>query len=164
MYKAYTTRVGSGPLPTELNDEVGEFIRKRAWEYGTTTGRARRIGWFDAVAGRYSQRINGFTSLVLTRLDVLDGFPSVKICVGYRADGKTLDHFPGKTSLLERCQPIYEEMPGWDRPTAGATEMAQLPKEAVAYTKRLEELVGGPFHMISTGPHRDETVVLQRMI
>ncbi|MCZ6866216.1 MAG: adenylosuccinate synthase [Chloroflexi bacterium] len=164
VFKAYCTRVGSGPMPTEMQDETADKLRERAWEYGTTTGRARRIGWFDAVAGRYSQRINGFTSLVLTRLDVLDGFPSVKICVGYRVDGKAVDHFPGSTGLLERCQPVYEEMPGWDRPTAGATEMAQLPKEAVAYVKRLEDLIGCSFHLISTGPHRDETVALQRMI
>ena len=164
VFKAYCTRVGSGPLPSEMHDDKADVLRERAWEYGTTTGRARRIGWFDTIAGRYSRQINGFTSLVLTRLDVLDGFPSVKICVGYRVNGRDIDHFPGNTSLLEQCQPLYEEMPGWDKPTGGATDIAQLPKEAVAYVKRLEELLGCPFHLISTGPHRQETIQLQPLM
>ena len=130
VFKAYCTRVGSGPFPTEMQDERADELRERAWEYGTTTGRARRIGWFDAVAGRYSQHINGFSSLVLTRLDVLDGFPSVKICVGYEMDGELLDHFPASATLLQRCRPVYEEMPGWTEPTEGATSMEQLPAEA----------------------------------
>ena len=164
VFKAYCTRVGSGPFPTEMQDERADELRERAWEYGTTTGRARRIGWFDAVAGRYSQHINGFTSLVLTRLDVLDGFPSVKICVGYEVDGELLDHFPASATLLQRCRPVYEEMPGWTEPTEGATSMEQLPAEAAAYVGRLEELIGCEFHLISTGPHRDETIMLQPMI
>ncbi len=164
VFKAYSTRVGSGPMPTEMTDETSDMLRELAWEYGVTTGRARRIGWFDAVAGRYSHRINGFTSLALTRLDVLDGFSSVKICVGYRVDGEPLDHFPSNAGVLERCEPVYEEMPGWNSPTAGATELAQLPTEAVAYVRRLEELIGCSFHLISTGPHRNETVLLERMI
>ena len=164
VFKAYCTRVGSGPMPTEMMDKTATELRERAWEYGTTTGRARRIGWFDAVAGRYSQQINGFTSLVLTRLDVLDGFPSVKICVGYEVDGKEFDHFPGNIGLLQRCKPVYVEMPGWSEPTAGATNMEQLPKEAVAYIERLEGLIGCQFHLISTGPHRDETIMLKQII
>ena len=164
VFKAYCTRVGTGRLPTEMLDNTADVLRERAWEYGTTTGRARRIGWFDAVVGRYSHRINGFTSLVLTRLDVLDGFPSVKICVGYQVNGKATDRFPGSSSLLEQCEPIYEEMPGWDKPTAGTTNESQIPKEARAYVKRLEELVGCPIHLISTGPHRDETIQLQPIL
>ena len=164
VFKAYCTRVGSGPFPTEMLDKRADELRERAWEYGTTTGRARRIGWFDAVAGRYSQHINGFSSLVLTRLDVLDGFPSVKICVGYEVDGEMLDHFPSGATLLQRCRPVYEEMPGWTEPTEGATSIEQLPAEAAAYVRRLEELIGCEFHLISTGPHRDETIMLREMI
>ncbi len=158
VFKAYSTRVGAGPLTTEMEDETGDMLREKAWEYGTTTGRARRIGWFDAVAGRYSALVNGFTSLVLTRLDVLDGFPTIKVCVGYEVDGKAIDHFPASISVLERCRPVYEELSGWDRPTASATEMSQLPPEAVAYVQRIEELVGCTAHIISTGPSRWETI------
>ena len=164
VFKAYCTRVGSGPFPTEMLDEQADELRERAWEYGTTTGRARRIGWFDAVAARYSQHINGFSSLVLTRLDVLDGFPSVKICVGYELDGELLGYFPSGATQLQRCKPVYEEMPGWSDPTEGATRMEQLPAEAAAYVGRLEELIGCEFHLISTGPHRDETIMLKPMI
>lgn len=164
VFKAYCTRVGSGPFPTEMLDERADELRERAWEYGTTTGRARRIGWFDAVAARYSQHINGFSSLVLTRLDVLDGFPSVKICVGYELDGELLGYFPSGATQLARCKPVYEEMPGWSDPTEGATRMEQLPVEAAAYVGRLQELIGCEFHLISTGPHRDETIMLREMI
>jgi adenylosuccinate synthase len=122
------------------------------------------VGWFDAVAGRYSRLINGLTGLVLTRLDILDGFPSVKICVGYRASGKELHRFPANTGLLEQCQPIYEEMPGWDQPTASATSISQLPDNAVAYVQRIEELVGCPVQIISTGPSREETILIQPVI
>ena len=158
VFKAYTTRVGSGPLPTELLDEIGDAIRERAWEYGTTTGRPRRCGWFDAVAARYSVSINGFTSAILTRLDVLDGFTPVKICTSYRLDGKTIDRFPGSLSDLERCQPILEELPGWDKPTASATRLEHLPAQALAYVRRVEEIIGCPIDLISTGPHRHETI------
>ena len=160
VFKAYSTRVGAGPLTSEMENGIAEVLREKAWEYGTTTGRARRIGWFDGVAGRYSALVNGFTSVVLTRLDVLDGFSTLKICVGYEADGQAIDHFPASISLLERCKPVYEEMLGWDEPTASVTEMSQLPKQAVAYVKRIEELVGCPIHLISTGPHRWETTVV----
>ena len=161
VYKAYTTRVGEGPLPTELDDEIGDFIREKAWEYGTTTGRPRRCGWFDAVAARYSAGINGMTSLIITRLDVLDGISPVKICVGYRLNGEILDTFPTNSQLLTQCQPVYEDFPGWQNPTAGVTNIENLPPEAFNYIKRLEELVGCTVDMISTGPDRDESIVLK---
>ena len=160
VFKAYSTRVGGGPMPSEMHGDIAEGLREKAHEYGTTTGRARRVGWFDAVAGRYSQLINGFTALVLTRLDILDGFPSVKICVGYRVDGRELDRFPTNTSLLARCQPIYEELPGWDQPTARATSLSQLPSQAIAYVRRIEELVRCKVQIISTGPRREETILI----
>lgn len=151
-------------MPTEMQNSVGETIRERAWEYGATTGRPRRVGWFDAVAGRYSATINGFTALVLTRLDVLDGFPSVKVCVAYELDGARTTRFPSSAALVERCQPVYEELPGWDRPTASATRLDQLPPEAVQYVRRIEELVGCPVHLISTGPERHETIQIRPIL
>ncbi|MBI4201733.1 MAG: adenylosuccinate synthase [Chloroflexi bacterium] len=159
VFKAYTTRVGGGPLVTELNDATGDKIRELAWEYGATTGRPRRVGWFDGVAARYSANLNGFTSIVLTRLDVLDGFPSVKVCVGYQLDGKVVDRIPSNVAILARCQPVYEEFEGWDQPTASATEMEKLPPNALKYVHRLEELIGVPIDLISTGPRREETIV-----
>ncbi len=161
VFKAYCTRVGSGPIPTEMPTDIGVDIRERAWEYGTTTGRARRIGWFDAVVGRYSSRINGFTSAVLTRLDVLDGMPTVRICVGYKINGEIVEHFPSTTTLFEQCEPIYEDMDGWNEPTAGVTQLSQLPKEAMRYVKRLEELIECPIRLISTGPNREETIHIE---
>ena len=164
VFKAYSTRVGSGPMPTEMLGPAGDDLREKAHEYGTTTGRARRVGWFDAVAARYSRQINGFTGLVLTRLDILDGMDSVKICVGYRADGGELGRFPANTALLERCEPIYEKMPGWQEPTASATRAEQLPANALAYVRRIEELVGCEAQIISTGPSRGETIAMDRVI
>ena len=164
VFKAYSTRVGSGPMPSELQGEAAEELREKAHEYGTTTGRARRVGWFDAVAGRYSVTVNGFTGLVLTRLDILDGFPSVKICVGYRVDGQDVGRFPSNTSRLGQCEPVYEEMPGWDSPTASATRMEQLPENAVAYMKRIEELVGCQVKVVSTGPSREETILREPVV
>jgi adenylosuccinate synthase len=164
VFKAYCTRVGSGPMPSEMQGEMADGLREKAQEYGTTTGRPRRVGWFDAIAAKYSRMVNGFTGLVLTRLDILDGFPSVKICVGYRADGQDLDRFPANTNLLARCEPVYEEMPGWDRPTASATSLSQLPEKAVAYVKRIEELVGCRVQIISTGPARAETILLASVL
>ena len=161
VFKAYSTRVGSGPMPSEINDEEAEEIREKAQEFGVTTGRARRIGWFDSIAARYSQLVNGFTGLVLTRLDILDEFDSVKVCVGYEVDGKRVDRFPANTGLLARCEPIYEELPGWDQPTASATELSQLPENALAYVKRIEELVGCRVQIISTGPRREETIQVE---
>ena len=164
VYKAYSTRVGGGPMPTELFDDTGDKLREKGHEYGVTTGRTRRVGWFDAPAGRYSQQVNGFTGMVLTRLDILDGFASVKICVGYRAGGEEISRFPADTRLLEKCEPVYEEMPGWKEPTARATDLAQLPENARAYVRRIEELVGCPVQIISTGPGREETILVDTVI
>ncbi|MBM3940379.1 MAG: adenylosuccinate synthase [SAR202 cluster bacterium] len=164
VYKAYSTRVGAGPMTTELNDEVAHTIRERAWEYGTTTGRPRRVGWFDGVAARYSAMINGYTSAVLTRLDVLDGLPSIKVCVAYKLDGKRVNQFPSNPDAMERCKPILEEMPGWTRPTAGATKIKQLPAEALNYVRKLESLIGAPIDLISTGPRREESIAVRPII
>ncbi len=164
VFKAYSTRVGLGPLPTELMDETGDNIRELAQEFGATTGRPRRVGWFDAVAARYSGRVNGYTTAVLTRLDVLDGFHPVKICTAYELDGKVVDELPGSVALLDRCKPIFEEHPGWDNPTAGATSLDQLPKQAISYVERLQELIGCPVDIISTGPRRNETITVRQVI
>jgi adenylosuccinate synthase len=158
VYKAYCTRVGGGPMPTELFDETGELIRERAHEYGTTTGRARRCGWFDAVAARFSCRINGFTGAVVTRLDILDILPSLKICVGYELDGKVIDYFPASISALARCKPVYEELPGWQAPTTGVRDFDKLPAEARRYITRIEELIGCPVSLVCVGPERGEVI------
>lgn len=164
VFKAYSTRVGSGPFPTELLDETGKTIRELAQEFGTTTGRPRRVGWFDAVAARYSMQVNGYTSAILTRLDVLDGFDSVKVCTAYELDGEVTDRFPGGVAALARCKPVYENHPGWTTPTAGATELSSLPAEARSYVDRLQELIGCPIDVISTGPHRHQTVKVRSVI
>jgi len=140
VFKAYCTRVGGGPMPTELKDDIGEAIRQCAHEFGTTTGRPRRCGWFDGVVARFSARINGYTGLAITRLDVLDNFPKLKICTAYHLDGKTIDELPARTEDLERCQPAYEEMDGWMTPISGIRQYSHLPVEARRYIKRLEEL------------------------
>jgi adenylosuccinate synthase len=160
VFKAYCTRVGSGPMPTELEDETGTLIREQAHEYGTTTGRPRRCGWFDAVAARFSNRINGFTSIALTRVDILDTFPSLKICTGYKLDGNTIDYFPGSISALERCQPIYEELPGWQTGTSNIRQYEQLPAEARQYIDRLQELTSCPVSLISVGQEREQTIMV----
>jgi adenylosuccinate synthase len=165
VFKAYTTRVGTGPLPTELNDNTGETIRELAQEFGTTTGRPRRVGWFDAVAAKYSSLINGYTSAVLTRLDVLDGFETVRICTQYiNEDGEVTDDFPGGVAALEKARPVFEEMPGWDRPTASVRRYEDLPGGARDYVERIQELIGCPIDVISTGPHRDETVMVRQLM
>jgi adenylosuccinate synthase len=161
VFKAYSTRVGGGPFVTELLDEVGEEIRERAHEFGTTTGRPRRVGWFDAVAARYSTRMNGYNAMLLTRLDVLDGMDTIMICAAYELDGEIVHDFPGSAAALERCTPIYEEHRGWYKPTAGVNTLADLPSEALAYMTRLQELVGIPIDIISTGPHRHQTTVVR---
>jgi len=158
VFKAYCTRVGGGPMPTELKDEAGDLIRERAHEYGTTTGRPRRCGWFDAVAARYSTRINGFTGAVITRLDILDVFAQLKICVGYELDGARIDYFPSSVAALERCQPIYEELTGWQTPINDIREFEQLPDEARQYIAKLEELAGCPANLISVGPRREQII------
>jgi adenylosuccinate synthase len=158
VFKAYCTRVGSGPMPTELKDETGNLIREEAHEYGTTTGRPRRCGWFDAIAARFSNRINGFTGTAITRLDILDTFPSLKICVAYELDGHNIDYFPGNVATLERCQPIYEELAGWQTPTTNIREYEQLPPEAQQYLTRLEKLMSCPTNLICIGPDREQTI------
>jgi adenylosuccinate synthase len=164
VFKAYATRVGSGPFLTELFDDIGDGIRELAEEFGTTTGRPRRVGWFDSVVARYSTRINGYTSLVLTRLDVLDHLDTIRVCVAYELDGERVENFPGSSAILERCRPIYEDIPGWDSPTAGVTNVENLPKGARVYVDRLEELIGHPIDIISTGPYRHETIVVRKVI
>lgn len=161
VVKAYTTRVGAGTFPTELLDERGERIRERGHEYGTTTGRARRCGWLDAFALRYSVRVNGLTGLCIGHLDVLAGFETVNICVGYQKNGKALEHFPvGDVSLLDGCEPVFETLPGW--PEADwdkISHFSDLPANAQAYVRRIEEIAGVPAVLVSVGPRRDQTLV-----
>ena len=159
VFKAYCTRVGSGPMPTELTDEIGNLIREQGHEYGTTTGRPRRCGWFDAVAARFSTRINGFTRAAITRLDVLDILPSLKICVGYKLDEHTIDYFPANVAALGRCQPVYEELPGWQTPISDIRQYDQLPIQARQYLDRLEELISCPTSLISVGMRREQTII-----
>ncbi len=161
--KAYTTRVGSGPFPSELPTDqgVGKHLATVGHEFGTVTGRARRCGWFDAALLRRSVQINGLSGVCLTKLDVLDGLSSLKLCSGYTLDGKQIDVFPVGAEDAARCQPIYEEMPGWSETTVGAKTMAELPANARAYIERIEALIGVPIDMVSTGPDREETIVLR---
>jgi adenylosuccinate synthase len=157
--KAYTTRVGGGPFPTELSDNVGEQLRQRGQEFGATTGRPRRTGWFDAAALKRSIQLNGVSGLCITKLDVLDGVEAVKICVGYRIEGELSEILPVGAEELERCEPVYEELPGWKESTVGIKKYDALPKAARAYLQRIEALAGVPIDLISTGPERDETIV-----
>ena len=159
VVKAYTTRVGEGPLPTELVGEMGNRLRESGQEYGASTGRPRRCGWYDAVAVRFSARVSGIDALALTKLDVLDGIESISLCTGYRCDGRTLQDFPADLKLLAGCEPIYEQMPGWTEPTRGVQSYDRLPKAAQAYVRRLEEVTGVPAAIISTGSDREETIV-----
>lgn len=158
VFKAYCTRVGGGPMPTELIDETCDLIRERAHEYGTTTGRARRCGWFDAVAARHSTRINGFTGAAITRLDVLDILPHLKICVAYKLDGREIDYFPSSIAALSRCEPVYEELPGWQAPTSDIRKYEELPVQARQYIARLEELIACPISLICIGAEREQTI------
>jgi adenylosuccinate synthase len=159
IVKAYTTRVGAGPFPTELDDEIGRRLRKVGSEFGATTGRPRRCGWFDAVLLKRAVFSNSVTGLCLTKLDVLDGLAEIKICTGYRLDGKVQDTPPLLTDRFGECEPIYESVPGWSEATAGATAYSALPKEAKAYLKRIEELTQVPIDIISTGPSRDAVII-----
>ncbi len=158
IYKAYCTRVGNGPMPTDLEDSTGDRLREIAGEYGATTGRPRRCGWFDGVAARYSRRVNGFTGAIVTRLDILDTFPGLKICTAYRVDGRTIDYFPADISVLERCQPVYEELPGWMTPISDVREFSRLPQPARNYIRRIEELSGCRAKIISVGAAREQTI------
>ncbi len=162
IVKAYSTRVGAGPFPTELNDETGEFLRKQGNEYGATTGRSRRTGWLDIVAVRRAVQINSLSGFCMTKLDVLDGLKEVKLCVGYRMpDGREVDTTPLAAEGWEGIEPIYETMPGWSEITFGVKEHSKLPQAALNYIKRVEELTGVPVDIISTGPDRDETMILR---
>jgi len=161
VYKAYMTRVGAGPMPTELLDETGDILRGEgpAPEFGATTGRPRRCGWFDALASRYSVQVNGVTGAALTRLDVLDNFPAIQLCVAYDLDGERLDSFPSTTAALERATPVLEEAPGWRESTAGVRTFDDLPPNAQAYVKRIEELLTCPVDFVSVGPERDQVII-----
>ena len=159
--KAYTTRVGAGPFPTELFDEHGQHLGEKGHEFGATTGRPRRCGWFDAVAVKRACALSGVTGLCITKLDVLDGLESLKISVAYELDGHRIDYLPSGAEQLARCVPVYETMPGWSESTVGAMEWSALPSNARAYMERLAELAGTPIHVVSTGPDRRETMVLE---
>ncbi|MEZ5333129.1 MAG: adenylosuccinate synthase [Thermoanaerobaculia bacterium] len=159
VLKAYTTRVGEGPFPSELHDESGAYLRERGNEFGTTTGRPRRCGWLDLVAGRYACEVNGVETIALTKLDVLDGVEEIRLCVAYEIDGERVDRFPADVARLERAQPILETVPGWNEDTAGLLEFEDLPGAARAYVERVESEIGAPISLISTGPRREETIV-----
>ena len=159
--KAYTTRVGSGPFPTELHDETGRRLGERGHEFGTVTGRPRRCGWFDATMVRQAVKVGGVDGLVVTKLDVLDGLPTLKICTGYRVNGEVMKRLPASIAAQEAAEPIYDEMPGWAGSTRGARSYAELPAEAVKYIRRIEELVEAPVVLLSTSPERDDTIVLR---
>lgn len=159
--KAYTTRVGSGPFPSELNNPMGESLRAKGKEFGATTGRPRRCGWFDAVLVRYSVRVNHLTSLAITKLDVLDGFPEIDLCVGYQYEGKTIREVPSSLRSLEKCTPVFERFSGWTEPTTGVTSYHQLPKNAKVYLEAISEQVGCRVDIVSTSSKRGETIVLR---
>ena len=161
IVKAYTTRVGAGPFPTELFCDVGEHLGTKGHEFGATTGRPRRCGWFDAVLMRRSRQVNGLSSLCLTKLDVLDGLDELKICDGYEYKGERINVAPMGADALAQCEPIYETMPGWKESTVGSTKMSDLPQAAQNYVARLAELVGVPIDIVSTGPDRAETIVIR---
>jgi adenylosuccinate synthase len=157
--KAYTTRVGEGPFPTELLDATGEHIRTRGQEFGATTGRPRRTGWFDVVGVRYAVRVNGLQALALMKLDVLDEVDPIRVCTGYRYQSEILTEFPNETDILAACEPVYEEHPGWRQSTVGTLEEEKLPLACQRYLRRLEELSGIPITVISTGPKRSQTIL-----
>ena len=159
--KAYTTRVGSGPFPTELEDETGERLGVRGHEFGTVTGRKRRCGWFDAVLVRQSVAVSGITGIALTKLDVLDGFDEVRICTGYRLGETMLDHFPAHAADQALVKPVWETMPGWSETTAGARSWAELPAQAIKYIRRIEELIQCPVALVSTSPEREDTILVR---
>jgi len=159
--KAYTTRVGSGPFPTELDDDIGKRLGERGHEFGTVTGRARRCGWFDAVLVRQAVKVNGIRGIALTKLDVLDGMETLKVCTGYEIDGESTDHLPASTTQQARVKPVYQEMEGWSESTRGARSWADLPATAVKYIRRIEELIQAPVHLLSTSPEREDTIMVR---
>lgn len=158
--KAYVTRVGSGPFPTELLDADGEKLRQVGHEFGATTGRPRRCGWFDAMVVRYAVRVNGLTGVALTKLDVLNDFETIKVCTGYTFEGKPLTDLPANLAVFEKCEPVYEELPGWMSDISGARTFEELPEKAKSYVKRLEQLIGCPIVLVSIGPRRDQTIII----
>jgi adenylosuccinate synthase len=158
--KAYTTRVGGGPFPTELEDEIGRTIGERGHEFGTVTGRARRCGWFDAVLVRQTVKTSGIDGIALTKLDILDGFDEIKVCVRYLLDGQEIDRLPASQAAQARVQPIYETIEGWSGATAGARSWADLPAQAIKYVRRIEELIGAPVALLSTSPERGDTILV----
>jgi adenylosuccinate synthase len=159
--KAYATRVGSGPFPSELHDETGRLLGERGREFGTVTGRPRRCGWFDAAMVRQAVKIGGVQGLVLTKLDVLDGLPELRICTGYDVDGERFSRLPAAMRAQSRARPVFETMEGWSGSTIGARSYAELPAQAVKYVRRIEELVEAPVMMLSTSPDRDDTIALR---
>ncbi|MBW4508577.1 MAG: adenylosuccinate synthase [Scytonematopsis contorta HA4267-MV1] len=159
--KAYTTRVGEGPFPTELDGEIGELLCDRGAEFGTTTGRKRRCGWFDAVIGRYAVRINGLDCLAITKLDVLDELEEIEVCVAYEIDGVNCENFPSSAKKFSSCRPIYKTLPGWKQPTGNCRSWSDLPRQAQDYLKYLEELMEVPIAIVSLGPSRDQTIILE---
>ncbi len=159
--KAYTTRVGQGPFPTEQDNEIGRRIGERGREFGTNTGRPRRCGWFDAMLVRQTVRTCGINGLALTKLDILDGFDTIEVCVGYMLDGKEIDHLPAGEGAQARVVPVYETIEGWKEPTANARSWADLPAQAIKYVRRVEELVGCPIALLSTSPEREDTILVQ---
>ncbi len=161
IVKAYTTRVGSGPFPTEQDNEIGEFLGTKGHEFGVVTGRKRRCGWFDAVLVRQSAAVSGITGIALTKLDILDGLEEIKICVGYLLDGKHYAYLPPHAADQARVEPIYETIPGWSETTAGARSWAQLPAPAIKYIRRIEELIQCPVTLVSTSPQRDDTILVR---
>ena len=161
IVKAYTTRVGSGPFPTELDDEIGRGIGERGHEFGTVTGRQRRVGWFDAVLVRQTCAVSGVTGVALTKIDVLDGLETVKICTGYRLNGKVYDYLPSHAADQAGVEPIYEEMEGWSESTVGARSYADLPANAIKYIQRVQELIECPVALVSTSPERDDTILIR---
>ncbi|QWR77247.1 adenylosuccinate synthase [Candidatus Magnetomonas plexicatena] len=161
VVKAYTTRVGGGPFPTELENNVGELLREKGGEYGATTGRARRCGWLDLVVLRHAVRVNGLTGLIITKLDILDGFDKIDVCVSYKYKGKILNDFPKELPVLEACEPLYEQFDGWTESSSNVQSFAKLPKNARAYLKMIEEKLGVPIVIISTGKTRDDIIYLK---
>ena len=159
--KAYTTRVGSGPFPTELTDDIGERIGQRGREFGTVTGRKRRCGWFDATLVRQTLKIAGIDGIALTKLDVLDGFEEIKVGVGYMLDGERIDRLPASSGAQARVTPIYETLEGWSQSTAGARSWSELPAQAVKYVRHIEELIECPVTLLSTSPERDDTILVR---
>ncbi len=159
IFKAYTTRVGNGPFPTELEDKTGDCLRDKGCEFGTTTGRPRRCGWLDLVAARYSVNLNGLEEIALTKLDVLSGLETIRFCVAYELDGEKIDYFPQNVHALDRCKPVYEEMPGWPDQELGGGDFKDMPENAKAYVRMIEERLGIRASFISTGPERSSTIV-----